>query len=58
LSSQSVMTLARADAGMATASDAPIKAAGIERQINARMVSSIDSELCVRVQYRLNEVWL
>jgi hypothetical protein len=42
-SSQSVMTLARADAGMATASEAPIKAAGIERLIDARMLSSMIS---------------
>jgi hypothetical protein len=41
-SSQSVMTLARAEAGMATASDAPIKAAGIERLIDARMFSSMN----------------
>jgi hypothetical protein len=37
------MTLARDDAGMATASDAPIKAAGIERLIiDARMFSSMN----------------
>jgi hypothetical protein len=41
-SSQSVMTLARTDAGMATASDAPIKAAGIERLIDARMFPSMN----------------
>jgi hypothetical protein len=41
-SSQSVMTLARAEAGMATASETPIKAAGIERLIiDARMLSSM-----------------
>jgi hypothetical protein len=38
-----VMTLARADAGMATTSDAPIKAAEIERLIDARMFSSMIS---------------
>jgi hypothetical protein len=36
------MTLARAEAGMATASDAAIKAAGIERLIDARMFSSMN----------------
>jgi hypothetical protein len=36
------MTLARAEAGMATASETPIKAAGIERLIiDARMLSSM-----------------
>jgi len=40
LASQSVMTLARADASVMTLSDAPIKAAGIERHMDARMVSS------------------
>src|SRR4030088_2093502 len=40
-SSQSVMTLALAEAGMVTPSDAQIKAAGILRYIDARMVFSV-----------------
>ncbi len=53
------MTLARADAGMATASDAPIKAAGIERLIDARMFSSMISDtLSARVRFCLNEAWV
>src|SRR5690348_1678892 len=44
LSSQSVMTLARTGPGLATARDATINAAEIERQNDARMVSSVASE--------------
>jgi hypothetical protein len=44
---------------MATASDAPIKAAGIERLIDARMFSSMISDtLSERVRFRLTEAWV
>jgi hypothetical protein len=42
LTSQSVMTLARAGTGMATASEAAIKAAGIGRLVDVCMFPSVN----------------